>query len=129
MEAYRAYRGVDWPDMSPYRGLRRHDEIRIAFDVVVIGNALIRGRSRRPSVVGDAVLVGRTLTSTEPPSRTVPSSRPEPRPFRAQSLYGSELRINCVLHVNSRLEPHTVGVCGALPKPGEVHDAARVELQ
>jgi carbonic anhydrase/acetyltransferase-like protein (isoleucine patch superfamily) len=84
-------------------------EIRTGSDVVVMENALVRGRAGQPAVLGDAVLVG--------PHAHVNGSTVEDEVFVATgaSLFpgsvagtGSELRINSVLHVNSRLAPNTV---------------------
>jgi carbonic anhydrase/acetyltransferase-like protein (isoleucine patch superfamily) len=84
-------------------------EVRIGSDVVVMENALVRGRANHPAVIGDAVLIG--------PHAHVNGATVENEVFVATgaSLFpgavagtGAELRINSVLHVNSRLEPHTV---------------------
>jgi gamma-carbonic anhydrase len=84
-------------------------EVRTGADVVVMENALIRGRAEHPAVLGDAVLVG--------PHAHVNGAVVEDEVFVATgvSLFpgavagaGSELRINSVLHVNSRLAPATV---------------------
>ena len=78
-------------------------------DVVVMENALLRGRAGHPAVIGDAVLIG--------PHAHVNGATVEDAVFIATgaSLFpaavagtGAELRINSVLHVNSRLKPHTV---------------------
>jgi carbonic anhydrase/acetyltransferase-like protein (isoleucine patch superfamily) len=84
-------------------------EIRVGADVVVMENALVRGRARHPVQLGDAVLVG--------PHAHVNGATVGDEVFIATgaSLFpgavvgdGSELRINSVLHVNSRLPPGTV---------------------
>jgi gamma-carbonic anhydrase len=84
-------------------------EIRIGADVVIMENALIRGRAKHPATIGDAVLIG--------PHAHVNGATVEDEVFVATgaSLFpgstagaGSELRINSVLHVNSRLAPGTV---------------------
>jgi gamma-carbonic anhydrase len=84
-------------------------EIWIGNDVVIMENALVRGRSRHPVSVGDAVLIG--------PHAHVNGSTIEDEVFIATgaslfpgSVAGSrsELRINSVLHVNSRLAPETI---------------------
>jgi carbonic anhydrase/acetyltransferase-like protein (isoleucine patch superfamily) len=84
-------------------------EVRTGSDVVVMENALVRGRANHPAVIGDAVLIG--------PHAHVNGATVEDEVFVATgaSLFpgavagtGSELRINSVLHANSRLEPHTV---------------------
>jgi carbonic anhydrase/acetyltransferase-like protein (isoleucine patch superfamily) len=84
-------------------------EITTGADVVVMENALVRGRADHPAVLGDAVLIG--------PHAHVNGARIEDEVFVATgaSLFpgsvagaGCELRINSVLHVNSRLAPGTV---------------------
>jgi carbonic anhydrase/acetyltransferase-like protein (isoleucine patch superfamily) len=84
-------------------------EIVIGDDVVIMENALLRGRSRHPVAVGNAVLIG--------PHAHVNGATLEDEVFVATgaSLFpgsiagqGSELRINSVLHVNSRLAPETI---------------------
>ena len=83
-------------------------EIWIGDDVVIMENALVRGRSRHPATVGDSVLIG--------PHVHLNGATVEDEVFIATgaSLFpgsvagrGSELRINSVLHVNSRLAPET----------------------
>lgn len=83
--------------------------ITLGADVVVMEHALIRGRHAHPTVIGDAVLIG--------PHAHVNGATIENEVFVATgaSLFpgavagaGAELRINSVLHVNSRLEPGTV---------------------
>jgi carbonic anhydrase/acetyltransferase-like protein (isoleucine patch superfamily) len=84
-------------------------EIWIGDDVVIMENALIRGRSRHPATVGDSVLIG--------PHAHLNGATVEDEVFIATgaSLFpgsvagrGSELRINSVLHVNSRLAADTI---------------------
>lgn len=84
-------------------------EIWIGDDVVIMENALVRGRSRHPVSVGNAVLIG--------PHAHLNGATVEDEVFIATgaSLFpgsvaarGSELRINSVLHVNSRLLPETI---------------------
>ncbi len=84
-------------------------EVRTGRDVVVMENALVRGRARHPAVLGDAVLVG--------PHAHINGARVEDEVFVATGVSmfpgavagtRSELRINSVLHVNSRLGPDTV---------------------
>jgi gamma-carbonic anhydrase len=105
-------------------------EVRVGDDVVVMENALVRGRSRHPAVIGDAVLVG--------PHAHVNGARIEDEVFVATgaSLFpgsvagaGSELRINSVLHVNSRLEGRTVVPIGwiAVGDPAELFSPDRHE--
>ncbi|WP_152363979.1 gamma carbonic anhydrase family protein [Microlunatus speluncae] len=84
-------------------------EVRTGDDVVIMENALVRGRGDHPAVIGDAVLIG--------PHAHVNGATIEDEVFVATgaSLFpgsvagaGSELRINSILHVNSRLPPGTV---------------------
>ncbi|RSD09169.1 gamma carbonic anhydrase family protein [Amycolatopsis eburnea] len=84
-------------------------EIRTGADVVVMEHALVRGRAGHPVALGDAVLVG--------PHTHVNGATVEDEVFVATgaSLFpgsvasaGAELRINSVLHVNSRLAPGAV---------------------
>jgi gamma-carbonic anhydrase len=84
-------------------------EIWIGDEVVIMENALVRGRSRHPVSVGNAVLIG--------PHAHVNGSTVEDEVFIATgaSLFpgsvagtGSELRINSVLHVNSKLVAGTI---------------------
>jgi gamma-carbonic anhydrase len=79
-------------------------EVRVGADVVVMENALVRGRARHPATLGDAVLVG--------PHAHVNGATVEDEVFVATGVSifpgavagaRSELRINSVLHVNSRL--------------------------
>ncbi|NGN62605.1 gamma carbonic anhydrase family protein [Streptomyces sp. A7024] len=83
--------------------------VRTGADVVVMENALIRGRADHPATLGDAVLVG--------PHAHVNGATVEDEVFIATGVSvfpgavagtGSELRINSILHVNSRLLPDTV---------------------
>jgi gamma-carbonic anhydrase len=83
-------------------------EIWIGDDVVIMEHALVRGRLRQPVSVGDAVLIG--------PHAHLNGATIEDEVFIATgaSLFpgsvaatGSELRINSVLHVNSKLTPGT----------------------
>lgn len=83
--------------------------VRVGDDVVVMENALVRGRSGHPAVLGDAVLVG--------PHAHVNGATIEDEAFLATGVAvfpgavagaGSELRIHSVLHVGSRLAPGTV---------------------
>jgi carbonic anhydrase/acetyltransferase-like protein (isoleucine patch superfamily) len=84
-------------------------EIWIGEDVVIMENALLRGRSQHPVSIGNAVLIG--------PHVHLNGANVEDEVFIATgaSLFpgsvasrGSELRINSVLHVNSRLLPETI---------------------
>ncbi|MFD7447169.1 gamma carbonic anhydrase family protein [Streptomyces sp. NPDC059909] len=103
-------------------------EVRVGADVVVMENALGRGRARHPAVLGDAVLIG--------PHAHVNGATVEDEVFVATGVAmfpgavagaGSELRINSVLHVNSRLEPGTVVPIGwvAAGDPAELFSPDR----
>ena len=83
--------------------------ISIGSDVVVMEQALLRGRGSHPTIVGDAVLIGPhthlngTTVDDEVFIATGASLFPGSRAGR-----GAELRINSVLHVNSVLRPGAV---------------------
>jgi carbonic anhydrase/acetyltransferase-like protein (isoleucine patch superfamily) len=105
-------------------------EVRTGSDVVVMENALIRGRSGHPAVLGDAVLVG--------PHAHINGAVVEDEVFVATGAAafpgavagaGSELRINSVLQVNSRLAPGTVLPIGwiAAGDPAELFSPDRHE--
>jgi carbonic anhydrase/acetyltransferase-like protein (isoleucine patch superfamily) len=79
-------------------------EVRVGADVVVMENALVRGRAAHPAVIGDAVLIG--------PHAHVNGATIEDEVFVATGVAlfpgatagaGSELRVRSVLQVNSRL--------------------------
>ena len=83
--------------------------VEIGSDVLVMENAVLRGRADHPLSIGDAVLVG--------PHAHLNGTTIEDEVFVATgvSLFAgsragihSELRINSVLHVNSALPPDTV---------------------
>jgi gamma-carbonic anhydrase len=103
-------------------------EVRVGDDVVVMENALVRGRGAHPAVLGDAVLIG--------PHAHVNGATVEDEVFVATgaSLFpgsvagaGSELRINSVLHVNSRLRAGTVVPIGwiAAGDPAQLYSPDR----
>ena len=82
--------------------------VLLGSDVVVMEQALLRGRADHPVRIGDSVLVG--------PHTHLNGTTVEDEVFVATGVSmfpgsvagtGSELRINSVLHVNSRLEPGT----------------------
>jgi carbonic anhydrase/acetyltransferase-like protein (isoleucine patch superfamily) len=84
-------------------------EVRVGSNCVVMENALVRGRARHPTLIGDAVLVG--------PHAHVNGATVEDEVFIATgaALFpgsvagaGAELRINSVLHVNSHLDAGAV---------------------
>lgn len=81
----------------------------IGSDVLVLEQALLRGRADHPVQIGDAVLIG--------PHTHLNGTRAEDEVFIATGVSmfpgsragaGCELRINSVLHVNSVLTPGTV---------------------
>ncbi|GAA1538038.1 gamma carbonic anhydrase family protein [Kribbella lupini] len=105
-------------------------EVRLGTNCVVMENALVRGRADHPALLGDAVLVG--------PHSHVNGATVEDEVFLATgaALFpgsvagaGSELRINSVLHVNSRLAPGTVLPIGwiAAGDPAELFSPDRHE--
>ncbi|MEU4192700.1 gamma carbonic anhydrase family protein [Kribbella sp. NPDC026611] len=84
-------------------------EVRLGENSVVMENALVRGRARHPTLIGNAVLVG--------PHAHVNGATVEDEVFIATgaALFpgsvagaGAELRINSVLHVNSHLDAGAV---------------------
>src|SRR5256714_11945524 len=105
-------------------------EVRTGADVVVMEHALVRGRAGHPAVLGDAVLIG--------PHTHVNGAVVEDEVFVATgaALFpgsvagtGAELRINSVLHVNSRLEAGTVLPIGwiAVGDPAQLFSPDRHE--
>jgi carbonic anhydrase/acetyltransferase-like protein (isoleucine patch superfamily) len=102
--------------------------IVIGSDVVVMEHALLRGRQTHPVRVGDAVLIG--------PHTHLNGTTIEDEVFVATGVSmfpgsvagtGAELRINSVLHVNSRLAPGTVLPIGwiAAGDPAELYSPDR----
>lgn len=82
--------------------------IEVGERCIVMENALLRGRESHPVVIGDHVLVG--------PHAHINGARIEREVFLATGVSvfpgarierGSEIRINAVVHVNSRVEPNT----------------------
>lgn len=102
--------------------------VRIGCDVVVMEQALLRGRSDHPLEIGDAVLVGPhthlngTVVEDEVFIATGVSMFPGSRAGQ-----GCELRINSVLHVNSELPPGTVVPIGwiAAGRPAQLFSPDR----
>lgn len=103
-------------------------EVRVGADVVVMENALVRGRARHPATLGDAVLVG--------PHAHVNGATVEDEVFVATGVSvfpgavagtRSELRVNSVLHVNSKLPPDSVVPIGwiAAGDPAELFSPDR----
>ena len=82
--------------------------IEVGERCIVMENALVRGRDSHPAVLGDHVLVG--------PHAHVNGARIDAEVFVATGVSvfpgarigrGSEVRINGMVHVNSRVEPET----------------------
>lgn len=82
--------------------------IEVGERCIVMENAVVRGRDSHPAVLGDHVLVG--------PHAHVNGARIDTEVFLATGVSvfpgarigrGSEVRINGVVHVNSRVEPDT----------------------
>ena len=97
--------------------------IEVGERCIVMENALVRGRDSHPAVLGDHVLVG--------PHAHVNGAQIESEVFLATgaSVFpgarvgsGSEVRINGVVHVNSRVEPGTTVPIGwvAVGDPAEL---------
>lgn len=102
--------------------------VTLGRDVVVMEHAVLRGRAAHPLRIGDAVLVG--------PHAHLNGAWVEDEVFVATGVSmfpgsragaGSELRINSVLHVNSRLESGTVVPIGwiAAGDPAELFSPDR----
>ena len=105
-------------------------DVRLGRNSVVMENALVRGRADHPALIADAVLVG--------PHAHVNGATVEEEVFIATgaalfpgSVAGarSELRINSVLQVNSRLEPDAVLPIGwiAVGNPAQLFSPDRHE--
>jgi gamma-carbonic anhydrase len=113
-------------------------EIWIGDDVVIMENALVRGRSRHPALISSSVLIG--------PHAHLNGATVEDEVFIATgaalfpgsvAASGSELRINSVLHVNSKLAPGTTVPIGwiaagdpaQLFPPDQHEDLWRVQVE
>ena len=105
-------------------------EVHLGENSVVMENALVRGRADHPALIAGAVLVG--------PHAHVNGATVEEEVFIATgaALFpgsvagaGSELRINSVLQVNSRLEPGAVLPIGwiAVGNPAQLFSPDRHE--
>ncbi len=102
----------------------------IGADVLVMEQAVLRGRADHPLTIGDAVLVGPhahlngTTVDDEVFIATGASLFPGSR-----AGAGSELRVNSVLHVNTALDPGTVVPIGwvAAGRPAELFSPDRHE--
>jgi carbonic anhydrase/acetyltransferase-like protein (isoleucine patch superfamily) len=97
--------------------------IEVGERCIVMENAVVRGRDSHPAVLGDHVLVG--------PHAHVNGAHIDSAVFLATGVSvfpgarigrGSEVRINGVVHVNSRVEPDTTVPIGWLA----VGDPARL---
>ena len=102
--------------------------ITLGADVLVMENAVLRGRADHPLTIGDAVLVC--------PHAHLNGATVEDEVFVATGVsvfagarvgHGSELRVNSVLHVNSTLAPGTVVPIGwiAAGDPAELFSPDR----
>lgn len=105
-------------------------EVRIGRNVVVMENALVRGRSGHPALIGDSVMVG--------PHAHINGATVEAAAFIATgaSLFpgsyigpGAEVRINGVVQVNSRLDAGAVVPIGwvAVGDPASILSPERHE--
>ncbi|HWU57498.1 MAG TPA: gamma carbonic anhydrase family protein [Microbacteriaceae bacterium] len=105
-------------------------EVRIGSNVVVMENALVRGRAGHPAMVGDAVLIG--------PHAHVNGATVHDEVFIATGAalfpgsiaeQACELRVNAVLHANSRLLKETVLPIGwvAVGDPAQLFSPDRHE--
>ncbi|MCW8375845.1 gamma carbonic anhydrase family protein [Streptomyces justiciae] len=105
-------------------------EVTVGENTVVMEIALVRGRAAHPAVIGDAVLIG--------PHAHVNGARVENEAFLATgvalfpgSVVGAaaEVRINAVVHANSRLEPEAVVPIGwvAVGDPAQLFSPERHE--
>ena len=104
--------------------------VRVGADVLVMEQAVLRGRADHPLVVGDAVLVG--------PHAHLNGTTIEDEVFVATGVsmfpgslarHGCELRINSVLHVNSELDAGTTVPIGwiAAGRPAQLFSPDRHE--
>ena len=104
--------------------------VRVGADVLVMEQAVLRGRADHPLVVGDAVLVG--------PHAHLNGTTIEDEVFVATGVsmfpgslarHGCELRINSVLHVNSELDVGTTVPIGwiAAGRPAQLFSPDRHE--
>jgi gamma-carbonic anhydrase len=95
----------------------------IGSDVVVMEQALLRGRASHPVHIDDAVLVGphTHLNGTRVKDEVFIATGVSMFPGSRAST-GCELRINSILHVNSTLPPNTVVPIGwiAAGRPAEL---------
>ncbi|MGK5556630.1 gamma carbonic anhydrase family protein [Actinomadura kijaniata] len=105
-------------------------EVRVGANTTVMENAVVKGRSGYPAVLGSSVLVG--------PHAHVNGATVEDEVFVATGVSifpgavagtGAELRVGSVLHVNSRLGPGTVIPIGwvAAGDPAELFSPDRHE--
>jgi carbonic anhydrase/acetyltransferase-like protein (isoleucine patch superfamily) len=83
--------------------------VRIGSDVVVMEQAVLRGRANHPLEIGDAVLVGphAHLNGTHVADEVFIATGVSMFPG-SRAAHGCELRVNSVLHVNSHLRERTV---------------------
>ena len=122
-----------WPGSRVLHGAVLNGDlgpIHIGSSVLVMENAVLRGRANTPLTIGDAVLVG--------PHAHLNAATVEDEVFLATGVSvfagalvgtGSELRINSVLHVNSPLPANTVVPIGwiAVGDPAQLFSPDRHE--
>jgi gamma-carbonic anhydrase len=104
--------------------------IEIGANCIVMENAVLRGRPRHPLRLGDCVLVGPhahlngVTVDNDVFIATGVSAFPGARIERS-----SELRINCVVHVNSRVPAGTTIPIGwiAVGDPAELFEPSRLD--
>lgn len=105
-----------------------HGRVVIGSNVVVMEHAVLRGRAQHPVLIGDSVLVGphTHLNGTHVEDEVFVATGASMFPG-SRAGAGSELRINSVLHVNSRLRPGTVVPIGwiAAGDPAELFSPDR----
>jgi gamma-carbonic anhydrase len=102
--------------------------VYLGSDVVVMEQALVRGRANHPVGVGDAVLIGphTHLNGTRVADEVFIATGVSMFPG-SHAVAGCELRINSILHVNSTLPPNTVVPIGwiAAGNPAELFSPDR----
>jgi gamma-carbonic anhydrase len=105
-----------------------HGRVVIGSNVVVMEHAVLRSRAQHPVLIGDSVLVGphTHLNGTHVEDEVFVATGASMFPG-SRAGAGSELRINSVLHVNSRLRPGTVVPIGwiAAGDPAELFSPDR----
>jgi carbonic anhydrase/acetyltransferase-like protein (isoleucine patch superfamily) len=104
--------------------------VELGESCVVMENALVRGRPRHPTRIGDRVLVGphAHLNGATVDSDVFIATGASVFPG-AHIETGVEVRINAVVHVNTRVLAETTVPIGwiAVGDPAELYDASRHE--